>query len=202
MSMSVNQIFAQKIQEIQNRVPIRMHLPSPSISFAETLHENQSQKSSTDVTSLARAFSSGTGIRIRPSSISSAETMKEIETQIGIASQKYNVNPDLIRAVIRQESDFNPTALSHAGAQGLMQLMPDTAKGLQVTDPWNIAQNIDGGTRFLKDQMNRFGDISLALAAYNAGPGNVVKYNGIPPFEETQDYVQKVMRFYDEYTGQ
>jgi cell wall-associated NlpC family hydrolase len=109
------------------------------------------------------------------------------------AGQKYGVPASLLSAVAKQESGYDPSAVSPAGAQGLMQLMPATAKSLGVTDPLDPAQSIDGAARMLRDLTRRFGSTELALAAYNAGPGAVLKYDGIPPYPETQRYVRNVM---------
>jgi len=117
---------------------------------------------------------------------------------ISQAANKYNLPDKLISAVIKQESNFNNGVVSHAGAQGLMQLMPGTAKFLGVKDSFDPVQNVMGGAKYLRQMLNQFGgNIELALAAYNAGPGNVKKHDGIPPFKETQQYVKKVLGYFN-----
>jgi len=122
--------------------------------------------------------------------------LEDIERSINRAARKYDLSCDLIRGIIKAESDFQVSAESSAGAMGLMQLMPATAKELGVGDPYDIDQNIDGGTRYLRKMLDRFGnDFRMALAAYNAGPGTVERYNGSVPYEETKQYVERVIGF-------
>ncbi len=122
--------------------------------------------------------------------------------QIEAACAKYGVEPALLAGVIEQESHFDPSAGSPAGAQGLTQLMPETARGLGVTNPYDPAQAIEGGARLLGEKLAEFGgDTELALAAYNAGSGAVHQYHGIPPYAETQEYVQKVLGYAAGYAG-
>lgn len=121
---------------------------------------------------------------------------EKMQKLIQEAAQKYKLPPQLITAVIKVESNFNPRAVSSEGACGLMQLMPATAKKLGIKNIFDLKQNIDAGSRFLKDMLERFhGKVDLALAAYNAGPGAVEKHKGIPPYKETQRYVKKVLAY-------
>jgi Transglycosylase SLT domain len=126
------------------------------------------------------------------------------DPQVARLIQKYakqhGVDPKLVQAMIRQESGFNPIAVSPKGAMGLMQLMPETAASLGIDDPFDVEQNIKGGVRFLKSCLNKFDqNLPLALAAYNAGPGRVVEHQGMPPIKETQTYVKKIVQ---DYCGQ
>jgi len=121
----------------------------------------------------------------------------EFDSIFEAAGHRYNVSSNLLRAVAQVESNFRPNVTSRAGAQGIMQLMPDTARHLGVTDPFDPEQNIMGGARYLRELLDRFdGDVSLALAGYNAGWPTVMRYGGIPPFAETQAYVPRVLALY------
>lgn len=127
----------------------------------------------------------------------------EIDRLVSANSAQWNVDPNLVKAIIANESGFNANATSNVGAQGLMQLMPGTAAGLGVSNAYDPAQNVWGGTRYIKGLLDRFGgDVRLAVAAYNAGPGAVEKYSGVPPYAETQNYVQNVLASYEKYRSQ
>ncbi len=146
------------------------------------------------------AAPSGSNGQAAGSSAASASKGQEYERHIRAACVAHNLDHRLVKAVIRAESQFNPEAVSPKGAMGLMQLMPETSRLLGVGDPFDPSQNIDGGVRYLKDLMGRYqNNIALALAAYNAGPGAVERYGGIPPYDETLVYIQRVLRYYLAY---
>jgi soluble lytic murein transglycosylase len=119
---------------------------------------------------------------------------------IALAAKQHGISEPLLKAIIKAESNFDPRAVSKKGAIGLMQIMPDTLKDLNINDPFDPKQNIMGGAQYLKFLMKRFeGNLPLAIAAYNAGPENVKRYNNIPPFKETENYVRRVLAYYEGY---
>jgi soluble lytic murein transglycosylase-like protein len=126
----------------------------------------------------------------------------DFDSIINEASTTYNVDPRFVKAIIQQESGFNPNATSPCGAMGMMQLMPDTARGLGVRNGYDAKENIMGGVKYIKQQLDAFGgDKEKALAAYNAGPGAVQKFGGVPPYAETQNYVKNIMSMYNGMGG-
>lgn len=125
----------------------------------------------------------------------SAERPSRFDAIIEQAAGANDLAPDLLHAVIRAESGYDPNCRSSAGAMGLMQLMPGTARSLGVSNPYDPLQNVLGGAQYLREQLDEFGDLELSLAAYNAGPGAVNRYDGIPPYRETQTYVRRVLSY-------
>ena len=165
--------------------------PAPQTASATSFQDQLQQASAAGGTTATTATQSG------------APVDGQFSDLINSAAQKYGIDPALLKGLIRQESNFNPNAQSPAGAQGLCQLMPGTAAALGVTNPLDPAQAIEGGAKYLAQQLKAFGgDPRKALAAYNAGPGAVQRYGGVPPYAETQNYVQSVMAFADQYRTQ
>lgn len=181
MQLSSLDITLQRISTIENRFQSLMsYAQKPDTDFQKILDTKVENKKN-------------------PTSVSRSE----INDLITKYSDKNGLDEDFVKAVINQESGFNPNATSHCGAMGLMQLMPSTAQGLGVKNAYDAEQNIEGGTKYLKGLMDRFNnDKSLALAAYNAGPNAVKKYGGIPPYAETQNYVKSVLSKYDRMKGE
>ena len=155
--------------------------------------EAQTEKTETET---AAKTSSVSKSRTTSSSKSGETTLQDIFER---ASQKYDISYDFLVAVAKAESDFNTKCVSSAGAQGIMQVMPEEQKGLGIKDPFDAEQNIMGAAKLLKAHLKKFnGDYTLAAAAYNAGSGTVKKYGGVPPYKETQNYVKKIKKYMEE----
>ncbi|MEZ4598957.1 MAG: lytic transglycosylase domain-containing protein [Syntrophotaleaceae bacterium] len=125
---------------------------------------------------------------------------EDVSAVIARYAQTFNLEEALIKAVIKAESNYDPKAVSRKGAQGMMQLIPETARLMNVSDPFNPEENIRGGSRYLRKMLDEFdGNLELALAAYNAGPGSVRRHKGIPPFQETRQYIERVKKYLHQY---
>lgn len=171
-----------------------------SLKVRGDLYNSNSDDISTDnITNdiLKRAIQEVNDAKRDYSQSSSAPSKSQILGMINKISRDNGVDEKLVQALIKQESGFNPNAKSKVGAMGLMQLMPSTAKALGVKDPYNAAQNVEGGVKYLKSMLQKYnGNVILALAAYNAGPNAVDKYSGVPPYKETQNYVRNILSNY------
>lgn len=160
----------------------------------QPVRAEQKERSSSSHLSLCLESPRLSSSRFHERSVSRSPSIKEVVEK---ASRIYDIDPDLIMAVIQAESGFNPRAVSSKGAMGLMQLMPATARELGVSDPFDIEDNIMGGVKYLRYLSEKYkGNLELILAAYNAGPYAVDRYRGIPPYRETQNYVQRVLSIY------
>ncbi|NLO40887.1 MAG: lytic transglycosylase domain-containing protein [Ruminiclostridium sp.] len=209
MKTRIAEIFQAKIAEIQSRVPLQIRSTEQEASFSSALA--QAEETANRTLSLDTSVKTEVKENLKSSSSGSNEAdfprlsadeistlMPRINAAIKSASQEYGVDENMIRSIIKLESSFQPYSLSTSGAMGLMQLMPFTADWLSVTDPYNIEQNIRGGTEYYRDQLAKFdGDVEKALAAYNKGPNTVIKYGGVPP--QAESYVKRVLQYYQMY---
>lgn len=208
--MSIGEALG-RIDEISSRVSMLTGRSVAATPVDGTTATAASTTTSGDSPSFSEALKAASGsgtaaataaaVTSTSSDISNDGIPATLQPLIEAAAKRNNLDPALVAAVAKAESGFRVDAGSGAGARGLMQLMPSTASGLGVTDILDPAQNLDAGSRYLKQQVDRFGDLRLALAAYNAGPGAVTRYGGVPPYTETQNYVTRVLGLYDQYRG-
>ena len=189
-----------RIAEITGAPPVQS-APAQDANFAALVQQAMAGRT-------APGTMPGPGLAAAPDpSVSAIQPLivppAQIESLVNSNAAAWQVDPALVKAIIANESGFNANATSRTGAQGLMQLEPETAAGLGVRDAYDPAQNISGGTRYIKGLLERFhGDVHLAVAAYNAGPEAVEKFGGVPPYAETQNYVGNVMESYRRYQTQ
>lgn len=185
----------EAISQVESRIRHIQSLlgetPVPNEAFDETLAHLTSEPA-TERRTVAAIRSLPAAVRPL-NAASPAATPPSLQSLIDTAAGRTGLPAELISAVMATESGFQPNAVSPVGAQGLMQLMPATARSLGVTDPLDPLQNVLGGAEYLRQQLEHFGSVEKALAAYNAGPGAVEKHGGIPPYPETRNYVERIM---------
>lgn len=185
----------QQFQALNNIAQSKPEVPD--LNFQEILNSNMTG------IGIDNALQTGDTDKIFSNPIAKNLPQGQIETLIDKYAQKNDLDKDFVKALIKQESGFKADAKSHCGAMGLMQLMPGTAKTLGVDNAFNPEENIAGGTKYLRQMLDKFnGNKELALAAYNAGPGAVQKYGGIPPYNETKNYVKNIITNYENYKNQ
>lgn len=191
-SVNPDAVDAAAVMKFRNSLGSNVVAPVPTNDWEFNVPQQSFNRSSVSgVSSSVSSFAQSVGEGI-------LTTTEELNAYFKEAAASYGVDEKLLRSIARAESNFNPSATSHAGAMGIMQMMPATAAECGVTDPYDARQSIMGGAQYIAKLLNKYdGNKTLALAAYNAGPGNVDKYDGIPPFEETQNYVQKVLNYYN-----
>ncbi len=197
-----------RVDAIQTMIAQLVTPPTPATNATPTAGPTTSTTTPTSFAATLASATAPTATATTAAPVATTATASVLDpstpfaAQITDAAQRNGIDPALLAGLIKQESGFDPAAQSGAGATGLTQLMPGTAAALGVTDPTDPEQSIDGGARYLAQQLKTFGnDPAKALAAYNAGPGAVQKFNGIPPYAETQNYVKSVMAFADQYRG-
>ena len=200
--MSAPILRSAALQRALSLVPMRRAAasatPAAPTTFASVLNRSQPPVNSGRQPTPRPGLVS---VALKLPSVAAGEVPAPLQSLIQAAAQKYGIDPALLAAVAKTESNFNLSAQSQAGAKGLMQLMDSTARGLGVSNSLDPAQNLDGGARFLSGLLTQFkGDVRLALAAYNAGPVAVQRYGGIPPYQETQRYVPEVLAVRDQFS--
>lgn len=191
MQISSLDITLRRISQIERQFAVLDKNLGEENSFEKALDTAMSTNSKEEVNNTFTKLPEITSIS---SFSTTTNELPDFDDIIKSQAAKNGIDENLLKAVIKTESGFNPNARSGAGAMGLMQLMPGTAESLGVTDPYNPYQNVEGGTKYLKKLLSKYdGNKEMALAAYNAGPGTVDRYGGIPPYKETQNYVKKVL---------
>ncbi len=193
--------FSESIEAIDSDVITTSSFSEVLEAEEESLAAEEATSATTEVSATSQTTSTTAATAVTSTDLTSVVTATEgtLEAIFEEAAYIYGVDVELLKAIAKQESNFDSTATSSAGAQGIMQLMPSTAESLGCEDAYDPYDNIMAGASYIAQMLERYdGDVELALAAYNAGPGNVDKYGGIPPFTETQNYVTKVMAYYEE----